>query len=121
MGGPRDGGLSAYFGFSFSHFPLLNSDYRHHWMRRVELTEATMEGWARLEAAQRQRFFEAFLKAALRLDRLELRAWLRRRLQNPPLAAPIDPATFTISAADMALLLKTLPLSADNADGETGL
>jgi len=32
-----------------------------------------MQGWARLDAAQRQRFFEAFVKAALRLDRLELR------------------------------------------------
>ena len=37
-----------------------------------------MLGWARLDAAQRQRFFEAFLKAALRLDRLALRASLRR-------------------------------------------
>jgi hypothetical protein len=33
-------------------------------MRRTDLTEATMQGWARLNAAQRQRFFEAFLKAA---------------------------------------------------------
>ena len=52
-----------------------------------------MLGWARLDAAQRQRFFEAFLKAALRLDRLALRASLRRRLQYPPFAA-IDPARF---------------------------
>ena len=59
-----------------------------------------MLGWARLDAAQRQRFFEA----ALRLDRLALRASLRRRLQYPPLAA-IDPARFTVSDADMALLL----------------
>ena len=65
-------------------------------MRRTDLTEATMQGWARLDAAQRQRFFEAFLKAALRLDALALRAWLRRRLRNPPLAATIDPARFTI-------------------------
>jgi hypothetical protein len=85
-------------------------------MRRVDLTEATLQGWARLDAAQRQRFFEAFLAAALRLDRLELRAWLRRRLQNPPLAAPIDPTSFTISDAEMALLLKKLPLRADDAD-----
>jgi hypothetical protein len=63
-------------------------------MRRTDLIDATMEGWARLNAAQRQRFFEAFVKAALRLDPLALRAWLRRRLQNPPLAAPIDPASF---------------------------
>jgi hypothetical protein len=39
-------------------------------MRRSDLTDATMEAWARLDAAQRHRFFEAFLKAALRLDRL---------------------------------------------------
>jgi hypothetical protein len=60
-------------------------------MRRTDLVEAMMEAWARLDAAQRHRFFEAFVKAALRLDRLELRAWLRRRLQFAPLAAPIDP------------------------------
>ena len=65
-----------------------------------------MRGWARLNPAQRQRFAEAFVKAALRLDRLELRAWLLRRLRNPPLAAPIDPARFTISDADIALLMR---------------
>ena len=59
------------------------------------------------------------MKAALRL--LELRAWLWRRLKHPPLAAPIDLARFTISDADMALLLKKLPLRADDADGGTGL
>ena len=48
-------------------------------MRRTDLTEATMGGWARLDAAQRHRFFHAFLRAALRLKGLELRAWLRRR------------------------------------------
>lgn len=42
-------------------------------MRRTDLTAATMQGWARL-------------------DRLERRARLRRRLQNPLLAAPFDPA-----------------------------
>jgi len=80
-----------------------------------------MQGWARLDAAQRQRFFQAFVKAALRLNALDLRAWLRRRLKNPPLAAPIDMASFTISDADIALLLKKLPLRADDADGGTGL
>ena len=83
-----------------------------------------MQGWARLDAAQRQRFFEAGQKAALRLDRLELRAWLRRRLQNPPLAAPIDPAHFAISDADIALLLRAAgraPGNRDEADGGTGL
>ena len=79
-----------------------------------------MQGWARLDAAQRQRFFEAFLNAALRLDRLALRAWLRRRLQYPLLAV-VDPAAFAISDADMVLLLKNLPLRADDADGGTGL
>ena len=75
-------------------------------MRRTDLTEATMRGWARLDAAQRHRFFEAFVKAALRLDQLALRAWLRRRLKNPPLAEPIDPANFIFADADIASLLR---------------
>ena len=75
-------------------------------MRRSDLFEATLEGWARLDAPQRQRFFEAFLKAALRLDALALRAWLRRRLKNPPLAAPIDPARLIFADADIASLLR---------------
>lgn len=82
-------------------------------MRRIDLVTATMQGWARLDPAQRDQFFEAFV----RLDRLELRAWLRRRLQYPPLAA-VDPAAFTISDADIALLMKNLPLRADDADGD---
>jgi hypothetical protein len=49
-------------------------------MKRVELTEAVMAGWTRLDATQRDRFFLSFVRAALRLDRLELRAWLLRRL-----------------------------------------
>jgi hypothetical protein len=61
-------------------------------MRRSDLFEATMQAWARLDAGQRERFFQMFLAAALRLDQLALRAWLRRRLKSPPLAAPIDPA-----------------------------
>jgi hypothetical protein len=74
-------------------------------MRRTDLTEATLQGWARLDAAQRERFFKSFLKAVLRLDALALRAWLRRRLKNPPLAT-IDPARFAISDADIASLLR---------------
>jgi hypothetical protein len=74
-------------------------------MRRTDLTEATMQGWARLDAAQRERFFQAFLAAALRLDQLALRAWLRRRLKNPPLAAPIDLACL-IRGVDIALVLR---------------
>ena len=75
-------------------------------MRRVDLVQATMAGWTRLTPSQRERFFQAGLKAALRLDRLKFRAWLLRRVRNPPLAAPIDPARFSISDADLAILLK---------------
>jgi hypothetical protein len=100
--------------FSFFDFPLLNFGLKDHAMRRTDLTEATMEAWARLDAAQRQRFFETFLKAALRLEGLELRAWLRRRLQNPPLAAPIDPASFIFQDADIVALLR----AAGKAPGE---
>lgn len=74
-------------------------------MRRVPLVEAIMEGWSRLDAGQRERFFQAFLAAALRLDQLALRAWLRRRLKNPPLAAPIDLARL-IGGIDIALVLR---------------
>jgi hypothetical protein len=73
-------------------------------MQRTDLTEATMDGWARLNAAQRHRFFQAFLSAALRLDQLALRAWLRRRLREPPLAAPIDPASLMFGDAGSSLL-----------------
>jgi hypothetical protein len=91
-------------------------------MRRIDLTRATMDGWARLNTAQRQRFFTAFVAAALRLDRLELRAWLLRRLRNPPLAAPIDPARwFGDGDIDIALVLRTAGKAPepdrDKADG----
>ena len=86
-------------------------------MRRVDLYEATMAGWARLDPSQRERFFRAGLKAALRLGPLQFRAWLLRRLRNQP---PDDPAAFAISD-DMVALLKQLPLRADDADRGTGL
>ncbi|MET4088887.1 hypothetical protein ABIB94_008410 [Bradyrhizobium sp. JR7.2] len=82
-------------------------------MRRIDLFEATMQGWSRLNPAQRERFFQAGLKAALRLDRLEFRAWLLRRVRTSPLSPPIDLARFTISDADIAHLLRT----ARNAPG----
>jgi hypothetical protein len=56
----------------------------------------------------------------LRLDRLEFRAWLLRRVRTAPLCAPVDSACFAISD-DMALLLKELPLRPDDADRGTGL
>ena len=76
-----------------------------------------MLGWARLDAAPAV----WGLKAALRLDRLALRASLRRRLQYPPLAA-IDAARFAISDADIASLLRAAGEAAagpdrDKADG----
>ncbi|MET4198745.1 hypothetical protein [Bradyrhizobium sp. LA6.12] len=88
-------------------------------MRRTDLSEAVMQAWSRLDAAQRLRFFEAFVAAAVRLDKLELRAWLRRRLREPPLVA-IDPARFTISDADIALILGTAREAAAGPDGADG-
>ena len=72
----------------------------------LDLFEATMQGWARLDPQQRERFFQAGLKAALRLDRLEFRAWLLRRLKNHPLVAPVDPTRFIFADADIALILR---------------
>ena len=77
-------------------------------MRRIDLVPAVLEGWLRLDPQQRQRFFEAGLKAALRLQPLAFRAWLLRRLRNPPLAAPVGLTCFAISDRDLAFLLKTL-------------
>ncbi|MET4276489.1 MULTISPECIES: hypothetical protein [unclassified Bradyrhizobium] len=90
-------------------------------MRRIDLAAITLESWARLDDRQRQRFAEMFLRAVLRLGGPELRRWLRRRVRQPPLAAPVDPAAFAISDRDMATLLKQLPLKADDADRGTGL
>jgi hypothetical protein len=62
--------------------------------------------------------------AALRLDRLELRAWLRRRLKNRPLAEPLDPASLIFAEADLASLLRAAceaPGNRDEVDGGTGL
>lgn len=77
-------------------------------MRRIDLVAATMQGWSRLTPEQRDQFFEGFVSAALRLDRVAMRDWLRKRLQRRPLAAPVDPARFAISDRDMAALLETL-------------
>jgi hypothetical protein len=77
-------------------------------MRRIDLVAATMQGWSRLDPAQRDQFFEAFVSAALRLDRVAMRDWLRKRLRNRPLAAPIDPARFIFADADIASLLRAV-------------
>ncbi|MET4022856.1 hypothetical protein ACVWXN_002132 [Bradyrhizobium sp. i1.4.4] len=72
-----------------------------------DLFEATMQGWARLNPQQRERFFQSGLRAALRLERQEFREWLMRRIGEPPLAAPVDPARFAISKADITLLMRS--------------
>jgi hypothetical protein len=90
-------------------------------MRRIDLVAATMQGWSRLDPEQRDQFFEAFVSAALRLDPVAMRDWLRKRLRNRPLAAPIDPTRFIFADADLTALLKTLPLKADDADRGTRL
>jgi hypothetical protein len=90
-------------------------------MRRIDLVAATMQGWSRLDPAQRDNFFEAFVSAALRLDPVAMRDWLRKRLRSRPLCGPVDLTAFAISDGDMALLLKQLPFSADDADRGTGL
>ena len=72
-----------------------------------DLFKAAMQGWARLNPAQRDRFFQAGLRAALRLERQEFREWLRRRVSEPPLAAPVDPASFAISKGDIAFLMRS--------------
>jgi hypothetical protein len=95
--------------FPFFEFQLLNVRFsKAREMRRVDLFEVTMRGWARLTPSQRDRFFQSGLKAALRLDRQEFRAWLLRRVHEPPLGAPVDPARFAISEADIALLMRSV-------------
>ncbi len=79
---------------------------------RHDLVSKTLEGFARLDPRQRERFLEAGLKAALRLGPKEFRRWLLRRVGSPPLAPPIDLADFTISPRDMAALLDALDRSA---------
>jgi hypothetical protein len=87
------------------------------------LLERTVQGWARLKPAQRERFFQAGLRAALRLERREFREWLRRRVSEPPLAATVDPASFAISKADIAMLMRSVPSNREdrrrNAISET--
>ena len=83
---------------------------------RIDLVAKTLEGWSRLSPAQREKFFQSGLKAALRLGGPEFRRWLLRRVRTAPLAAPIDPACFSISDDMVALLKQLPPLKADDAD-----
>jgi hypothetical protein len=93
--------------FSIFEVHLPNSRLKGREMRRTDLFEATMQGWAWLNPSQRERVFQSGLKAALRLERQEFRDWLLRRIGEPPLAAPVDPSRIAISQADIALLLKS--------------
>jgi hypothetical protein len=77
-------------------------------MRQIDLVAATLEAWSRLDTQQRERFLRAGLRAALRLGRLQFRAWLLRRLKTKPLAAPIDLTRFAVSDSDFALLMKAV-------------
>ena len=61
---------------------------------RIDLVAKTLEGWSRLSPAQREKFFQAGLKAALRLGGPEFRRRLLRRVRTAVVAAPIDPARF---------------------------
>lgn len=91
------------FEVSFACVPVL----RGREMSRADLFERTMKGWARLNPQQRERFFQAGLRAALRLERPEFREWLRRRVSEPPLAESVDPVNFAISKTDIALLMRS--------------
>jgi hypothetical protein len=86
-------------------------------MRAIDLVEAMTVAWERLSPTQRDRFFRSFVSAALRLDRVAMRDWLRKRLRNRPLAAPVDLTRFTISDADMALLLRAGKAPGESAAG----
>jgi hypothetical protein len=52
-------------------------------MRRIDLVTATLEGWSRLNPQQRQRFFEAGLKAALRLRATSVSRLVAAKAQEP--------------------------------------
>ena len=69
-----------------------------------------------LSPLQREKFFEAFVSAALRLDRVAMRDWLRKRLRNRPLAAPVDLTRFAISDVDIASLLRAAGEAAAGPD-----
>jgi hypothetical protein len=77
-------------------------------MKREDLANAVLNGWAQLDEAGRDKFFHEFLRAALRLERLDVREWHRRRLRAPPLL-PVDLSGVTLSDADIAALLKPKP------------
>jgi hypothetical protein len=101
----------------FSRFRLLNPFFKRHAKYGGSIwVAATLEGWSRLDAQQREKFFQVGLRAALRLDRLQFRAWLLRRLKDRPLAEPFDPGNLMFGDVDIALFLR----AAGKAPGEAG-
>ncbi|MGY4429670.1 hypothetical protein ACVWWO_002147 [Bradyrhizobium sp. F1.13.1] len=85
-------------------------------MRRIDLFEATMQGWARLDAAQRERFFQAGLNAArqARIPRVAPAARQDRAARDSGRCGAL-----AIWDGDLALMLKNWPLMANDADRGT--
>ena len=76
-------------------------------MKRIDLSEAVLQGWRRLSAEKRERFFVSLLKAALRLDALSFRAWVLKRLKTRPLAAPVHMSRL-LADTDIALAIRAV-------------
>jgi hypothetical protein len=88
-------------------------------MRRIDLLKETMQAWARLDVAQRERFFAAFVAAAVRLESWSCARGSGVGSESRRLVA-IDPARFTISDADIAHLLRTAGEAAAKPDETNG-
>ena len=73
--------------------------------RADPLFERTVQGWRGSMIAERQRFAEAFLRRRCALSGKNSALGCCGELSEPPLAAPVDPASFAIS--------KTLRFSCD--------
>ena len=86
-------------------------------MRRIDLFEATMQGWSRLNPSTDGAVFQAGLKAALRLDRPRVSGLAPAAGQDRS-ARPLemDPSALCDFRHDMVALLKQLPVRPDDAD-----
>ena len=79
LGSVRNRGTARPRAFSIFAIFVFRVSFAHRFskareMRRIDLVAKTLEGWSRLNPAQREQFFQAGLKAAVRLDRPEFRA-----------------------------------------------
>ena len=92
-------------------------------MRRIDPVAKTLEGWSRLSPAQREKFLQSGLKAAVRLGAdlsfavgFAGSIWSRAARRSGRSDGLCD------FGDDMVALLKTLPrLRADDVDRGTGL